>query len=132
MGVILVAKFCRLDHGYSLPLHNINSCLIQYTFMPPLEVMGPGGGLSMLLSLHLRGGMPAESSLAGGNGDGGIQLRPDNGGTSSSAGGGWQRHGSGGFCTALDSKLCVFDIRASFVNHSIRPFSYTNFTVIGQ
>ncbi len=72
--VILVVKFRLLDCGYSLLLHNINSRLIQYTFMPPLEVMGPGGGLSMLLSPRLSGGVLAESSLAGGNGDAGIQL----------------------------------------------------------
>ncbi len=61
-GVVLVAKFRSLDCGYSLPLCNINSDLIQYTFMPPLEVMGPGGSLSMLLSPCLNGEMPAESS----------------------------------------------------------------------
>ncbi len=32
--------------------------------------------------------MPAESSLAGSNGDGSIKLRPDDGGASSLAGGG--------------------------------------------
>jgi hypothetical protein len=85
----------------------------------------------MLLSLRLSSGMSAEISMAGGNGDGSIQLRPDDGGASSLAGGG-RRHGSGGFCSALDSKLRVFDFRASFVNHSIRPFPYTNFTVIGH
>jgi hypothetical protein len=41
----------------------------------------------MLLSPRPNGEMLAEASLAGGNGDGGIQLRPDNGGASSSAGG---------------------------------------------
>ncbi len=63
----------------------MNSHLIQHTFMPSLEMVGPGGGLSMLLSPRPNGEMPAEASLAGG--DGGIQLRPDNGGASSSAGG---------------------------------------------
>jgi hypothetical protein len=74
--------------------------------MLPLEVMGPGGGLSMLLSPCLSGGMLAESSLAGGNSNGGIQLRPDDGGASSLAVGGRQRHGGGGFCTTLDYKFC--------------------------
>jgi hypothetical protein len=73
-GVVLVAKFLRLDCGYSLPLHNINSHLIQYTFMLPLEVVGPCGSLSMLLSPRLNGEKLAESSLAGGNSDGGTQL----------------------------------------------------------
>jgi hypothetical protein len=41
----------------------------------------------MLLLPHLCGEMPAEKSLAGGNGDGGTQLRPDDGGTPSSTGG---------------------------------------------
>jgi hypothetical protein len=72
-GVILVTKFRRLDCGYSLPLHNINSRLLQYLFMLPLEVMGPGGSLSRLLSPRLSGGMRAESSLAGCNCEGGIQ-----------------------------------------------------------
>ncbi len=67
--------------------HNINSRLIQQTFMPPLEVVDLGGGLSTLLSQRLSGEMPAESSLAGSNSNGGIQLRPDDGGSSSSAGG---------------------------------------------
>jgi hypothetical protein len=52
-----------------------------------LEVVGPGGSLSLLLSSRPNGEMPAEKSLAGGNGDGGIQLRPDDGSFSSSAGG---------------------------------------------
>jgi hypothetical protein len=42
------------DCGYSSPLHNINSRFIQYTFMPPLDVEDPGGGLSMLLSPRLK------------------------------------------------------------------------------
>jgi hypothetical protein len=42
--------------------------------MPPLEVVGPGGGLSMLLSPDLNGEMPAAKSLVGDNGDSGIQL----------------------------------------------------------
>jgi hypothetical protein len=54
--------------------------------MLPLELVGPGGSLSMLLSPRPNGKMPVESSLAGGNGDGGIQLRLDDGGASSSAG----------------------------------------------
>jgi hypothetical protein len=73
-GSHLVAKFRRLDCGYALFLHNRNSHPIQSTFKPPLEVMGPGGGLSMLLLPRLSGGILAESSLAGGNGDSGIQL----------------------------------------------------------
>ncbi len=85
--VFLVAKSRCLDCGNSLPLHNINSCLIQHTFIPPLEVVGPGGGLLMLLSPCPSGEMPAERSLAGGNGDGGIWLGLDDGSTSSSAGG---------------------------------------------
>jgi hypothetical protein len=60
--------------------------------MLPLEWVGPGGGLSMLLSPCLNGEMPAESSRAGGDSDGNIQLRPDD----------------RGFCTALDFKFCVF------------------------
>jgi hypothetical protein len=92
--------------------------------MPPLEVMGPGGGLSMLLLLPwLSGGMLAESSLAGGNGDGGIQLQPDDGGASSSAGGGWRRCGGGSFFTALDSKLCVF-IRCSLIRFYLAFFIF--------
>jgi hypothetical protein len=80
----------------------MNSHLMQHTVMPPLEVVGPGGSLSMLLLPHLNGEMPAEKSLA--SGDGGIQLQLDNGGAPSSAG--RRRCGSGGFCTALDSKFC--------------------------
>jgi hypothetical protein len=78
--VILVVKSRRFDCGNSLPLHNINSCFIQHTFMPPLEVVGLGGGLLMLLSPRPNSEMPGEKSLAGGKGDGGIQLRPDDGG----------------------------------------------------
>ncbi len=74
--------------------------------MLPLEVMGPGGGLSMLLLPRLTGEMPAESSLAGGNSDGSTQMRLDDGGAPSSAGGWGRQRGSGGFCTALDSKFC--------------------------
>jgi hypothetical protein len=86
--------------------------------MPPLEVMGPGGVLSMLLSPRLSGGMPAESSLAGGNDDGGIQLRPDGDDASSSAGGGRRRRGGGVLCMALDSTyICIVNIRPFFVFH---------------
>ncbi len=77
-------------------------------------MMGPGGGLSMLLSLS--SGMPVESSLAGG--DGSIQLRPNEGGAPSSAGGGQWWRGGGGFFMALDSKF--FD----HIRFRIRPFSY--------
>jgi hypothetical protein len=42
----------------------------------------------MLLLPGLNGEMPVESSLAGGNGNGGTQLPPDDGGVSSLAGGG--------------------------------------------
>jgi hypothetical protein len=63
--------------------------------MPPLEMMGPGGGFSMLLSPML-----AESPLAGG--DGGIQLPLDDGSASSSAGDGQRLRSDGGFCMALD------------------------------
>jgi hypothetical protein len=55
--------------------------------MLPLEVVGPGDGLSMLLSQRPNGEMLAERSLAGGNGDSSIQLQLDDGGASSSAGG---------------------------------------------
>ncbi len=54
--------------------------------MLPLEVVAPGGSLSMLLSPRLNCEMQAKSPLAGGNGDGVIQLRPDDGSASSSAG----------------------------------------------
>ncbi len=70
-----------------------------------LGVVGPGGGLSMLLSPCLNGEMPAESSLTGGNSDGNIQLRPDD----------------GGFCTALDFKFCDFFL---FLVRTIQPYSY--------
>ncbi len=69
--------------------------------MLPLKVVGPGGSLSMLLLPRLNGKMLPESSLAGGNNDGSIQLRPDDDGASSLAGGGRWQHGGGGFCTAL-------------------------------
>ncbi len=72
--------------------------------MLPLEVEGPGGSLSMLLSPHLNGEMLAESSLAGGNSKGSTQLGQGDGGASSSAGGRWWQHGGGGFCSVLDSK----------------------------
>ncbi len=48
--------------------------------MPSLEVVRPGDGLSTVPSA-----MPYDGT-AGGNGDGGIQLRPDGGDVSSSAG----------------------------------------------
>ncbi len=117
-----MAKFRRLNHGYSLPLHNINSCLMQYTFMLPLEVVGPGGSLSMLLSPRLNGEMPAESSLAGGNGDVGIQLRPDDGGASSSAG-----VGSGSVAVAAFSLRWIpnFVIRIRIIH--IRPLTSLTF-----
>ncbi len=70
--VVLVAKFHRLDRGSSLPLHNTNIRLIQYSFMLPLEVVGPGGSLSMLLLPRLNGKMLSESTPAGSNGDDGI------------------------------------------------------------
>jgi hypothetical protein len=71
--------------------------------------MDQGCSLSMLLSPHLNGEMLAESSLAGGNCNGGIQLRPDDGGALSLAGDGQWRSG-GSVCTALDSKFCDFCI----------------------
>jgi hypothetical protein len=40
--------------------------------MLPLEVVGPGGSLSMLLLPRLNGKMPSESTPAGSNGDDGI------------------------------------------------------------
>jgi hypothetical protein len=67
--VVLVVKSRRLDCGKSLLLHNMNSRLIQHTCMPSWEVVGPGGGLSMLPWPRPNGEMPAETSLAGGNGD---------------------------------------------------------------
>ncbi len=48
--------------------------------MPSLEVVRPGDGLSTVPSAT-----PYDVT-AGGNGDGGIQLRPDSGGVFSSAG----------------------------------------------
>jgi hypothetical protein len=56
--------------------------------MLPLEVMGPGGSLSMGPGRHARlmARRQLESVLAGGKGDGGIQLRRDDEGTRPSAG----------------------------------------------
>ncbi len=49
--------------------------------MLPLDVVSPHGTFSMLLLPHLTGKMlVVESILAGGNGDGSRQLRPENGG----------------------------------------------------
>jgi hypothetical protein len=53
-----------------------------------------------------------------GGGDGGIQLRPNDGGTPSSAGGEQWWCGGGGFCMALDSKLC------DHIHFRIRPLPY--------
>jgi hypothetical protein len=61
--VVLVIKSCHLDCGNSLPLYNITSRLIQRTFIPPLEVVCPGGGLSLLLSPPPNGEMSVERSL---------------------------------------------------------------------
>jgi hypothetical protein len=61
------------DCGYSLPLHNINSRLIQYTFMPPLDVLRTQVAASQCCCCHvLSGEMPAEGTLAGGNDVGGF------------------------------------------------------------
>jgi hypothetical protein len=46
---------------------------LQYMFMLPLELMGPGGCCCHTLLARLQ----SESVLASGNGDRGIQLRPD-------------------------------------------------------
>jgi hypothetical protein len=86
--------------------------------MLPLEVVDPGGSLSTVLYSN-----PAVSArhqlgvLAGGNGDGGIQLRPDDGGAPLQLEGGWrqQRRSDSDF-EALDSKLFESRLR--------RPFSY--------
>jgi hypothetical protein len=71
-----------------------------------------------------------ESVLAGGNGDGGIQLRPGGGGASSSAGerlavatAEWHR-----LWTAMGSRFCTFDHLHSFLKflHSA-PFTFCFF-----
>jgi hypothetical protein len=86
--------------GYSLPLHNRNSRFIQYTFMLSLEVVDPGGGLSMLLLPRLKW-QDASGESPG-------RRQPDDGNASSSAADGWRRQrGSGGLSTALDSKFCI-------------------------
>jgi hypothetical protein len=93
--------------------------------MLPLEVVGPDGSLSMLLSPRLNGEMPAESSLAGGNGDVGIQLRPDDGGTSSSAG-----VGSSSMAVAAFSLCWIpnFVIRICIIR--IRPLTSLTFGLL--
>jgi hypothetical protein len=93
--------------------------------MLPLEVVGPGGSLSVLLSPRLNGEMPAESSLAGGNGDGGIQLRPDDGSASSSAG-----VGSGSVAVATFALRWIpnFVIRIRIIR--IRPLTSLTFGLL--
>jgi hypothetical protein len=49
----------------------------QHPFMLPLEMMGPGGSLSMVLLPCPMARCQSENVLAGGIGDSGIQLRPD-------------------------------------------------------
>ncbi len=73
----------------------------------------------MLLSPRPNGEMPAESSLAGCNGDGSIQLRPNDGGASSSAG-----VGGGGVAVAAFALCWIlnFLIRIRIIH--IQPFSY--------
>jgi hypothetical protein len=87
------------------------------------EVVDPGGSLPMLPSPCLNKEMPAESFLAGSNGDGGKQLRPDDGGASSLAGD-WRQpwHGGGSLCRVLDSKFCDFRFSCSYVFIRIRLF----------
>ncbi len=65
----------------------------------------------MLLSPCLNGEMPVESILAGGNGNGSIQLRPENSGASSWAADS-QQQWRGGLATVMDSKFCDFRIHS--------------------
>ncbi len=51
----------------------INSRCLQHTFMPPLEVVDPGGGLNVVATPKWRDA--SQSVLAGSNG--GLQLRLD-------------------------------------------------------
>ncbi len=97
--------------AYSQQLHNINS-LLQSVFVH--AVLGGGGPRRQPLndsdSHALLARRQLESVLAGGNGDGGIQLRPDGGGAPPSAG---KRlavatAGRHWFLTAMGSKFVLF------------------------
>jgi hypothetical protein len=81
--VVLASFSSSTAVAFSLQLHNINSRFNQYTFMLSLEVVGPGGSLSTVL-IATPYWRDASGVLAGC--DGGIQLRLDGGGPSSSAG----------------------------------------------
>jgi hypothetical protein len=89
--------------------------IIQFSFTLPLEVVGPGGNLSMMLYSNptISARRQLERVLVGSNGNGGIQLQPDDGGARLSAEGRLlaataERAQS---LTALDFKLCGIRIR---------------------
>ncbi len=48
-GGLQVASLAQNGTGFSLHMHNTNSRYNQFPFKLPLEVMGPGGSLSMVL-----------------------------------------------------------------------------------
>ncbi len=106
--VVLAISLVLYGGGFSLQLNNINSTL-QSVYVH--AVLGGDGPRWQPLNGADRHALLArcqlERVLAGGNGDSGIQLRPDGGGTSSSAGGRlaaateeWHR-----FSTVMDSKF---------------------------
>jgi hypothetical protein len=67
----------RQSHPMTVAPYSSNttgSHITQYTFMLSLEVMGPGGSLSMLLLLR-------HVILVGGNGDGDKQLQSEDKGS---------------------------------------------------
>ncbi len=73
----LQSHLLKNDGFSSTVLHTQSVHILQYAFMLPLEVVGPGGSLSALLMPHFFSETQSESVLAGGNSNGSIQLQPN-------------------------------------------------------
>ncbi len=85
--VALVASLAQNGAGFSLHLHNINSSLQSVLVHAALGGGGPRWQPLNGTDRHARQARrQLESVLAGGYGDGGIQLRPDDYGARPSAG----------------------------------------------
>jgi hypothetical protein len=88
MEEVAIDASLAIRHGFSYsPYSSLLST--AHMFMLPLEVVDPGGSLSMILSAMFNNKTPVGEGHGRWQGDGGIQLRLDCGDSHPSAGGRW-------------------------------------------